>query len=106
MDTGKNVFNKIGSALVLLIGLLAFLTIIVGGLVRMTVYGVDVLQYRKKYIEAFYAVEGLVLVGIKWCKENHDIFTKHTMNECILFEGPWLNKYNDEWQGKNCTYLY
>lgn len=87
-----------GSALIVLISALFFLTVIVGTIVRMTVYSADIVACRQHAIEQLYATEALLLFAVAYCNE-HPTFLKNC-NERIVYDGSWFENKHAQWRGK------
>jgi len=89
--------NNKGSALLLLMGLLFFLTIIVGVVVRTTIYGTDIVACRGRTIEQTYATEALLLYAVIWCNQH---LRERTVNDRAIYDGRWFEDCHDGWHGK------
>lgn len=91
------VCHKKGSALILMLCFLLFLTVLVGGIMRMTVYGIDIVNCRGQTIAHHYALEALLLYGIEWLNAHMHVYK--TGNNRVIYEGPWFENKHKTWHG-------
>jgi len=89
---------KPGSALLLLITSLFFFVLLIGIIIRMTVYGSDIVACRQRTIEQYYATEALVLYGCALCNQQpHRYKNCHAM---VVYNDKWFENKHKTWRGK------
>src|SRR5687767_1496966 len=89
--------NNHGSAMMVVLALLVILTIVVSSIMRMTVYGADIVSCRGRTIAHDYAVDGLIIFGYRWYKQQDD---KSLIKDVYsIYDGPWFEDNHTDWRG-------
>jgi hypothetical protein len=97
----KVIRTHTGSALLVLIGLLALIMIYIHTSLRLTSQIHDIALLRGKSMQHMYATEGLLLYGIAWCKKNIETVESTIKKRPIyeIYKGSWHWMPDKTWEG-------